>query len=824
MKDFQNTEGFLIIQNWLEVKGFSPFSFQVETWGKFNLKYSGMVVAPTGFGKTYSVFLAVIIDFLNFPQNYGSGLKLLWVTPLRALAKDLAKAMTEAIAEIGLDWTVGVRNGDTPTTERAAQTRKMPDILLVTPESLHLLLGQKNHLKFFKNIHCIAVDEWHELLGSKRGVMVELAISRLISYSKSAQIWGITATIGNLDQALDVLIPYPLKKTSIKAKEKKKIQIIPVLPDNVEILPWAGHLGNKLADKIIPIILESKTTLIFTNTRSQAEMWYQILLQSHPDFAGQIAIHHSSIDKELRVWIEENLSSGYLKVVVSTSSLDLGVDFKPVDTVIQIGSSKGVARFLQRAGRSGHSPFEISKIYFVPTHSLELIEVAALKEAIKQKVIEPRLPLIHTFDVLVQYLITLAVGDGFSEQETWKQIKQTSEFETMSEAEWLSVLRFITVGGAALKNYDEFHKVVAENGLHKVISRRIAMLHRMNIGVIVSDAMLKVKFLGGGYIGMIEEYFITKLKPKEKLVLAGKILEVAHIKEMTVYVRSAKGKAAVPSYLGGRLPLSSNLGQFLRQKLAQSLEPKSSEKELKFLHPLLINQEKNSHIPRADEFLVEQIKTRDGYHLFMYPFEGRLIHEVMAALIAFRISKIKPITFSMAMNDYGFELLSSQQIPLNQENIEKILSKENLIRDVLSSINATEMARRKFRDIAVISGMVIQTYPGQQKSNKSLQASAGLIFNVLEDYETENILLKQAYAEVFNQQIDEYRLVKAFERIENSKIILKFAATFTPLSFPIKVDSLRQSLSSEDLSERIRRMQMEAMAGPQQLSKIIKNK
>ena len=810
-ENFQSSEGYKIVQKWLNEKDFVPFGFQLETWEKFGKNYSGMVIAPTGFGKTFSVFLAVIIDFLNHPENYKDGLKLLWITPLRALAKDIAKAMTEAIDEIGLDWKVAVRNGDTPQSERVSQTKKMPEILIITPESLQLLLAQKNNQRFFKSLKCAAVDEWHELLGSKRGVLVELALSQILSYQKNIKIWGITATIGNLDEAMEVLIPYKIKKTKVVAKEKKKIDILPVFPDEVEILPWAGHLGGKLVDKVVPIILESKTTLVFTNTRSQAEMWYQMLLKEYPDFAGQIAIHHSSIDRELRIWIEENLSSGYLKAAISTSSLDLGVDFKPVDTVIQIGSSKGVARFLQRAGRSGHSPFETSKIYFVPTHSLELIEVSALKEAVKQKVIEPRIPQVMTFDVLVQFLMTLAVGDGFEEKKLFNQIKNTFAFREISEEEWMSLLQFITIGGGALKNYQEYHKVVIENGIYKVTNRRIAMLHRMNVGVIVSDAMMKVKFVSGGYIGMIEEYFITRLKPEDKFILAGRVLEISHIKEMTVYVRNAKGKAQIPSYLGGRLPLTSYLSQFLRLKLSDSLQAKSSEKELKFLHPLLVNQEENSHIPKDDEFLVEMIETRDGYHLFMYPFEGRLIHEVMSALIAFRISKITPISFSMAMNDYGFELLSSQEIPINQENLKKILSKENLIQDVLSSVNATEMARRKFRDIAVISGMVVQNYPGLQKNNKSLQASSGLIFNVLEDYNPENLLLKQAYTEVFNQQIDEHRLMEAFKRIENSKIILKFANAFTPLSFPIKVDSLRQSLSSEDLDARILRLQNESM-------------
>jgi ATP-dependent Lhr-like helicase len=808
---FEDTNGFNVIQNWMADKGISPFKFQTETWRKFGSGYSGMVIAPTGFGKTYSVFLALITDFLNHPDKYEKGLKMIWITPLRSLSKDIAKAMQEAIDEIGLDWMVGVRNGDTDPKIRQQQVRNMPEILVATPESLHLLLGQKNHQRFFKNLQVIVIDEWHELLGSKRGVMIELGISQLRMYVPKMKIWGITATIGNLDEAMEVLIPYNIKKTTVTAKEKKKIDIVPVLPDEVEILPWAGHLGHKLADKVVPIILNSNSTIVFTNTRSQSEMWYQLLLNAYPDFAGQIAIHHSSIDAHLRIWIEENLSSGKLKAVVSTSSLDLGIDFKPVDTVIQIGSAKGVARFLQRAGRSGHSPFETSKIYCVPTHSLELIEVSALKEAVKNNVIEPRDPQVLCFDVLVQFMMTLAVGDGFYPDEMYPRIKETFAFREMNEEEWKGIIDFLTIGGKALRSYEEFHKVVIdENGLHKVTSRRIAMLHRMNMGVIVSDAMLKVKFISGGYIGMVEEYFISRLKKEDKFILAGRVLEVTMIKDMTVYVRAAKGKAYAPSYLGGRLPLSSNLGHFLREKLSGALNPKASEKELKFLHPLLANQEERSHIPKDDEFLVELIKNREGYHLFMYPFEGRLVHEVMAALIAYRISKLAPISFSMAMNDYGFELFSDKEIPLNEENLSQVLTRHNLMNDVISSINSAEMARRKFRDIAVISGMVVQNFPGQQRSNKSLQSSAGLIFKVLEDYDPNNFLVRQAYTEVFNMQLQEQRLVEAFKRIEHSKIILKYANSFTPLSFPIKVDSLRQTLSSEDLDSRIQKLIQQA--------------
>jgi ATP-dependent Lhr-like helicase len=811
-KTLQQSQGYKIINDWMASKGHVPFKFQEQTWAKYHNGYSGMVVAPTGFGKTFSVFLAVVIDYLNYPEKYKKGLKLLWVSPLRSLAKDLAKAMTIAVEEIGLDWEVAVRNGDTPTNVRRKQERLMPDVLIVTPETIHLLFSQKNNSRWFKHVNCITVDEWHELLGNKRGILVELAMARLLKISVGIKIWGITATIGNLEEAGQVLIPYSdLKTVMITAKEKKKIKVVTVLPDEVEVLPWAGHLGKSMASKIIPIIHDNNTTLIFTNTRGQSELWYQILLEADPDLAGLLAIHHGSIDKKLRNWIEDNISEGHLKAVVCTSSLDLGVDFKPVDCVIQIGSAKGIARFMQRAGRSGHSPYEVSKIYIIPTHSLEIIEAAALREAVAERRVEAREPMVLTYDVMVQFMVTLAVGEGFKAQEVYALLVSTHAFSMLTEEEFAWAIQFITQGGNTLQSYEEFHKVAKdEDEIYRAKSRRISMLHRMNMGAIVSEAMLRVKFLSGGYVGMIEEYFVTKLKPNDSFVLAGRVLELTHIKDMTAYVRISKAKKAItPSWLGGRLPLTSYMSHFLRKKLSDSLNPGIRERELKFLHPLIARQSEFSHIPKEDEFLVEKIHTKEGFHVFMYPFEGRLVHEVISALIAYRISRITPLTFTMAMNDYGFELLSDQDIPIHEGNIAEILSAKNLMDDVIASINAAEMASRKFRDIAVISGLVVQSMPGRNQNNKSLQSSSGLIFRVLEDNEPNNLLLRQAYTEVFNQQLEEVRLKAAFKRISNSKLIIKESNTFTPLSFPIKVDSLRQSISSEKLDKRIERIQKE---------------
>ena len=521
----ETSKGYKQVIKWLKLSRKKPFLFQTDAWQYYAEGYCGLVNAPTGFGKTFSLFLAVVIEELNRAaeqpktaskkKKTATGLKLIWITPLRALAKDLARAMREVCMELELDWQVSVRNGDTTAAEKLKQKKQMPEVLIITPESMHLLLAQKDTAAHFHQLQCIVADEWHELMGSKRGVMAELAISRIRGIvqekhpERLLRIWGISATIGNMEQALEVLVPYPeVLKIIIKADMEKKIKIKSILPDHIDMLPWAGHLGHKLAHKLLPIIHKSKTTLIFTNTRGQAELWYQNLLALDENLAGQIAIHHGSIDYELRNWIEDALHSGILKAVISTSSLDLGVDFKPVDTVVQIGSPKGVARFLQRAGRSGHSPHETSVIYFLPTHALELVEAAAIKEAAKTQQIESRDPIVMAFDTLIQYLVTLAVGDGFEDHKIYREVKETHAFSELLPSEWGWIMQFISTGGDSLSAYTEFSKVLKKEGLWKVESRQIAMRHRLHIGTIVSDPMLKVKYLGGGYIGMVEESFI----------------------------------------------------------------------------------------------------------------------------------------------------------------------------------------------------------------------------------------------------------------------------------------------------------------------------
>ncbi|WPP51574.1 ligase-associated DNA damage response DEXH box helicase [Catalinimonas niigatensis] len=806
---------------WFKQQGWKPFDFQQEVWEAYLNGESGLLNAPTGSGKTYALWLACLLDFIRkHPNDYEerkrNGLQLIWITPLKALAKDIQINMERACEGMNVPWQVAVRSGDTSTSDRQKQMRSMPECLITTPESLHLLISQKDHSRLFKNLQCVIVDEWHELLGTKRGVQLELGLSRIKVIHPKLKIWGVSATIGNLEQAKDILLgpDHCLPHRIVKSNIEKQIEIESILPDEIEKFPWAGHLGIRMMHKILPIIERSKTTLLFTNTRAQTEIWYQTLLTKVPDLAGQMAMHHGSLDNSVRTWVEDALHQGMLKLVVCTSSLDLGVDFRPVETVIQVGSPKGIARFIQRAGRSGHQPGAVSRIYFLPTHSLELLEGAAIKEAIKQKVYESRKPLEKSFDVLVQYLVTLAVGEGFRETEVFQQVRQTYAFREITQEEWQWALQFITTGGDSLGQYDEFAKVIVdENSTYKVDNRRTAMRHRMSMGTIVSDPVLKVKFISGGFIGTIEESFISRLKKGDNFWFAGRNLKFERIKEMTVLVRKARGKdGIIPRWSGGRMALSTQLSAMIRYKLDEYLQGDAQDIELKVLQPLLSLQDVWSSLPDRHSFLIEKLTSKEGHHVYMYPFAGRAVHELLSTLIAWRISRIHPITFSIAMNDYGFELLSDTEIPLEEALELDLFTGDHLMEDILESVNSTEMAKRRFREIATISGLVFQGYPGKPIGTRHLQATSQIIYDVFREYDPHNLLITQAMQEALYQQVEHSQLAEIMQNIRQQEIIIEHPPYPTPFAFPIMVDRIREKISSESLEDRIRKMQLELEA------------
>lgn len=815
----------MTFEQWFASRGWSPFGFQRDVWQAYRAGESGLIHAATGTGKTLAAWGGPVSEWLDeqtlIParvvdkrprRSTAPPLRVLWITPLRALAADTEEALRQPLVDLGMPWTLESRTGDTSASMRARQARRLPTALVTTPESLSLMLSRAHSREMFADLRAVVVDEWHELMGTKRGVLVELALARLRYYQPLVRIWGLSATIGNLRDALDALLGVNRSARPgriIRGVEPKDVVIDALIPPVVERFPWAGHLGTQMLPQVIEAIDEGDSAIVFTNTRSQTEIWYQAILAARPDWAGIIALHHGSLDRARREWVEDGLRAGRLRCVIATSSLDLGVDFSPVDRVLQIGSPKGVARLLQRAGRSGHRPGAISRVTCVPTNALELIEVAAARDGAEKGAIESRQPIDRPLDVLAQHVVTIALGGGFEPEQLLAEVRTTRAYTKLGDDEWQWVLDFLTNGGDALRAYPEYSRIVANDGRFVVDNAEIAKRHRMSIGTIVGDAQIGVFYLRGSPLGSVEESFIARLKPGDRFVFAGTPLEFVRVRDMKAWVKRAPNtKGAIPRWAGSRLPLSGELAAMLRARLGEAARGVYRGAEMEAVRPLLEVQRKWSRIPAADELLIERVKTREGWHLFVYPFEGRLVHEGLAALLAYRLSRVAPITFSMASNDYGFELLSGVEPPLREGLDAGLLSPHALLDDITAALNAAEMAKRQFRELARIAGLVFPGLPRSGKSARQLQVSSGLFFDVLRRYDPTNLLLSQAAREVLERQLESTRIGTTLERIANSSVIVTEPRRPTPLAFPLVVDRNRERVSSESLADRVRRMQM----------------
>lgn len=791
---------------WFAENGWTPFAFQREVWAAFLNGESGLVHSATGTGKTYAVWLGPLLEALNKPA--APGLKALWITPLRALASDTEAALSAACEGLQTGWRVESRTGDVTSTVKARQLRRPPEALVTTPESLSLMLTQVEARQLFASLQCVIVDEWHELLASKRGVQTELALARLRKWDPNLRTWGMSATLGNLDGALRTLLgASPGPNRLVRGEIEKQITVDSILPSSVERFPWAGHLGIKLLSAVIEEIDAAESCLLFSNTRSQSEIWFQEILRARPDLKGKVELHHGSLDREVREAVEAGIKRGLLKAVVCTSSLDLGVDFAPVDRVLQLGSPKGVARLLQRAGRSGHRPGVPSRVTCVPTHALEMIDIAAARVGIEQGRIETRSGLLCPLDVLSQHMVTVALGGGFEPDSLLDEVRTTVAFETLSREEFDWTLDFVSRGGSSLRAYPEYHKVQQANGRYFVEDKKIAYRHRLSVGTIVSDAAIVVRVIGGASLGSVEESFAARLSPGDQFLFGGRMLEFIRVRDMTCWVRRAvRPKGFVPRWSGSRMPLSGRLAEVIRELLDKAAAGVLDQPETQRMMPLLRLQAKWSVIPRADQLLIESLETPEGHHLFFFPIEGRLVHEGLAALFAYRLSRLRPLTFSMAMNDYGFELLSSRPAPLELGIDSGLFSPENLGSDIAASLNSVEMARRQFREIARVAGLVFSGYPSAKKSAKQVQATSGLLYDVFARYEPDNLLLHQAKREVLERQLERTRLAETLRRLENSRVLITKPKNATPFALPILADRLRESLTSEKLADRIERL------------------
>ncbi|MFN7121973.1 MAG: ligase-associated DNA damage response DEXH box helicase [Hydrogenophaga sp.] len=794
---------------WMVSRLWTPFEFQREVWSAIGAGQSGLLHATTGSGKTYAVWLGLIEHLVrSLPAHKPAPLTVLWITPMRALAADSAAALCAPLTDLAPGWTLGLRTGDTSSAERARQDRRWPTVLVTTPESLSLLLARNHAPAELAGVRAVVVDEWHELIGSKRGVQVQLALARLRRWQPDLLVWGMSATLGNLDEALRVLCG-PSKAQLVRGRVDKALAIDTLIPPEPGRYSWAGHLGARMQEPVVRELETASTALVFTNTRSQAEIWYQMLLALRPEWAGQVALHHGSLDKEVREWVEQGLKTGQLKAVVATSSLDLGVDFLPVERVLQIGSAKGVARLLQRAGRSGHAPGRPSRVTLVPTNTLELVEAAAVREAALAGRVESRRSPEQPLDVLVQHLVTVALGGGFRPDDVFDEVRTAFAYRELSRESFDWALAFCERGGESLNAYPDYHRIQPdEAGVYRVPDtpqgRATARRHRLGVGTIVSDASLQVKYMNGGRIGSIEEGFIARLRKGDCFVFAGRLLEFIRVHEMTAWVKKAeKSKGAVPSWQGGKMPLSTELADAVLVQMALAADGRYESPEMQAARPMLDTQARVSRLPRPGELLLEHMQSREGHHLYLYPFAGRHVHLGLASLLAWRLAREQPNTFSLSVNDYGLELLSTEPADLSRLLDRSVFNTDDLLAHVMASLNAGELAQRRFREIARVAGLVFSGYPGAPKSLKQLQASSGLFFEVFRKYDPGNLLLGQAEREVLSQELDIDRLRSCLQGLATHTLHSVALERPSPMSLPLMVERLRERLSTEQLSARL---------------------
>lgn len=841
------------LEEWFAARGWTAFAFQRQVWRAMVKGESGVLHATTGAGKTYAVWLGALAAFGAEPKGRGRGklsaavvlasadaatevavppsarrrtaattaapLTAVWLTPMRALAADTAAALSAPLADLAPHWNLGLRTGDTPAAQRAAQDKRLPSALVTTPESLSLLLARADARERLAQVKVVIVDEWHELVGNKRGTQTQLALARLRAWSPGLVVWGLSATLGNATQAMQALLGPGQTGALVRARTPKRMSIDTLMPEASQRFPWAGHLGMSMLPAVLAEIEQHANTLVFVNTRSQAELWYQAMLAARPEWAADLALHHGSLDAATRAWVERQLKVGKLRAVVCTSSLDLGVDFHPVERVLQIGSPKGVARLLQRAGRSGHAPGRPSRITLVPTHMLELVEAAAARDAAGRNEIESRHIPDKPLDVLVQHMVTVALGGGFDADVLFAEVRTAYAYQSLTAQEWSWALAFVRQGGQALQAYPDYRRAEPdEHGVWRVPDARLARRHRMSIGTIVSDANMTVRYWagrgGGARLGSVEESFIARLKRGDCFLFAGRLLELVRTHEMTAYVRRATGKrGAVPRWNGGRMPLSSELAHAVVRQLEHAAAPIQVEvdkpalaPEMKRVLPLLSLQARWSAIPDTTSTLAETLQSREGTHLFLYPFAGRNAHLALATLLAWRVARGRPTTFSMAVNDYGLELLTPEAVDWAHWLTPALFSATHVLEDLLESLNAGELAQRRFREIARVSGLIFAGYPGAHKGARQLQASSGLFFEVLRNHDPSNLLLTQAEREVLEQELDLARLREGLDELRDRPLRHIAIERPTPFAFPLMVERFREKLSTEKLADRVARM------------------
>jgi ATP-dependent Lhr-like helicase len=814
---------------WFEGRGWAPRPHQLELLAKAKAGRSALLIAPTGGGKTLAGFLPSLVELSekSAPRSKklvstGSGIRregglhTLYISPLKALAVDIARNLEMPVREMSLPIRLETRTGDTPTSKRQRQRRDPPDILLTTPEQLALLLASADAPYLFGSLRRVVLDELHSLVMSKRGDLLSLGLGRLYALAPQLTTVGLSATVAEPDELCRFLVPQP---SSGGAQSSNLADLVVAqsgaqpkvtMLDTAERLPWAGHSARHALHEIYDLIKGHKTTLIFVNTRSQAEFTFQSLWGINDDNLA-IALHHGSLDVAQRRKVEDAMSAGKLRAVVCTSSLDLGVDWGDVDLVVNIGAPKGSSRLMQRVGRSNHRYDEPSKAVLVPANRFEVLECRAAIDAVAANAQDTPPLRTGALDVLCQHILGRAVGDPFLSDELFAEVRSAAPYAALSRSDFNAAVDFVATGGYALKAYERFAKIrQGKDGKWRITHPRVAQRYRMNIGTIVEADMLKVRLMrsrrggsamiprGGRLLGQVEEYFIEMLSVGDTFVFAGEILKYEALVEDEVYVsRSSATDPKVPAYEGGKFPLSTYLAARVRGILA---DPKAWRSLPDQVREWLEIQEWRSLLPPAGDLLVETFPRGGKSYMVCYPFEGRLAHQTLGMLLTRRLERagMKPLGF--VANEYALAVWGLADLDVRIARDELALGDlfaEDMLGDDLEEwLAESALMKRTFRSCAIIAGLIERRFPGEEKSRRQLTISTDLVYDVLRKHQPDHILLRAARADAATGLLDIKRLGEMLSRVQG-RIVHKSLDHVSPLSVPVMLEIGRETVYGE---------------------------
>ena len=781
------------IDNWLKKNNWAIYNHQIETLKLSENGYDVLLVAPTGGGKTLAGFLPSLNDLINNKPKKNN-LHTLYISPLKALTIDVHRNLTSPIEDQDLDIRVETRTGDTSAYKKNRQKVLPPDMLMTTPESLALLLSNKESKDYFKDLKYLIIDEIHVLVNSKRGDLLSLNLSRISSISPDCKRIGLSATVKNKNAVLKFLTSKKKAKTlNVEETSVPKIDIL----ETSNRVPWSGHMASYAIRDIYQKIKKSSLTIVFVNTRAQAELVFNKLWQEN-DNNLRIAIHHGSLEKEIRRKVESLMSLGKIDCVVATSSLDLGIDWGDVDLVVQIGSPKGISRFLQRIGRSNHRFDEPSNALLVPSNRFEYLECLSAINSIKNKLLDETKEKKGSLDVLAQHILGVACSEPFQVDELYNQVINAWPYRNLTKIKFFEVLEFVKNGGYSLKHYEQYSKIgVNKDKFYAIKNKSIRNRYRLNVGTIVESYMLKVK-LGNRTLGQVEEWFIEGLNEGDTFLFSGRVLEYQSISNNNVIVKSTSHtQPKIPSYAGGRLPLSTELSIEVRKLLSKKKFWKNFPNQI---NEWLKLQSKFSNLPSLNGLLVETfprlMRGKKRFFLICYTFEGRNANQTLGFLMSKKMQRIgyKPISF--VATDYALAIWSINEVT----DVNIILNDDLMLDDLYEWLEETPLLKKNFRDAAIISGLIERSIPGQKKTGKQVLFNSDLIFNVLKKHEPKHLLLEVAREDSYRGLIDLDRLSEFLKRIEKN-IAHQKLDRISPLAVPLILEINRQTIDKSEMEE-----------------------